>query len=295
MADSASERSGVIHDLGYRGYDGRRESSATVALVLFVTGLRHAYGLGRSGRSKVMPFLLLGIAVLPAAIMVGAMAMLGLPALPTSYAAYPSQMQTIISLFAAAQAPVLFSRDLRHRSIVLYLARPLPPALFALIRWASLSVAVLVFILLPTLILYVGGLLSGLDVGDQTPDFLKAVALQVLLAAMLAGITGVIASWALRRGFAVVASIVALIVVAGVVLIIQSIADFEGIAAVGEIAGLASPWTIHNGLAAAWDAGGSSLVQLTTIWTAGYLAFALALCLACVGLLVRRFAKVGAR
>ena len=41
-------------------------------------------------------------------------------------------IQVLVTLFAAAQAPVLVSRDLRHRSIVLYLARPLPPALFAL-------------------------------------------------------------------------------------------------------------------------------------------------------------------
>ena len=80
--------------------------------------------------------------------------------------------------------------------------------------------------------------------------------LQVLLAAVLAGITGLISAWALRRGFAVVASIVVLIVVAGVVRIVQEIADFEGIRDRGEVAGLFSPWTLHNGLAEAWNAGG---------------------------------------
>ena len=63
-----SERSGVIHDLGYRRYDGPRDGTATIARTLYVTGLRHTYGLGRSGKSKILPFILLamaGVVVLP--------------------------------------------------------------------------------------------------------------------------------------------------------------------------------------------------------------------------------------
>jgi len=289
------ERTGVIHDLGYRGYDGPREGTGALVRSLYTTGLRHAFGLGRSGRSKVLPFLLLAINTLPAMVAVGVVAIVGLDELPLSYGRYPSQLQTVVSLFAAAQAPVLFSRDLRSRSIVLYLARPLSPTLFALTRWASLATAILLFVLVPTVILYAGGLLSGLDAGEETPDFLASVGLQVLLAAVLAGLTGVIASWALRRGFAVVVSIVMLIVVTGVVLILQEIASAEQIATVGEVAGLFSPWTLHNGLSAAWDAGGRSVVELSGTWAAAYVAWALAVAAGCVGLLVARFTKVGAR
>ncbi len=288
-------RTGVIHDIGYRGYAGPREGTGALVLSLYITGLRHAFGLGRSGRSRVLPFLLLALAVLPAAIVVGVVTTIGFDSLPVSYAAYLSQIQTLVTLFAAAQAPVLVSRDLRHRSIVLYLARPLSPALFAVTRWASLATAILVFTLLPTLILYVGGLLAGLDVGDETPVFLRSVVLQVLLAAVLAGVTGLISAWALRRGFAVVASIVVLIVVSGVVLIVQGITDFEGIDTIGEIAGLFSPWTLHNGLAEAWDAGGRATIELTGAWPVAYVATAVAVWATCLGLLVRRFVKVGSR
>lgn len=288
-------RTGVIHDIGYRGYDGPREGTRALVLSLYVTGFRHAFGLGRSGRSKVLPFLLLGLGATPAVIVVGVVTMIGLDALPVSYAAYLSQIQMLVALFAAAQAPVLVSRDLRYRSIVLYLARPLSPALFALTRWASLATAILVFTLLPTLVLYVGGLLAGLDTGEETPIFLRSVALQVLLAAVLAGVTGLISAWALRRGFAVVASIVVLIVVSGVVLIVQNIADYEGIDTVGEIAGLFSPWTLHNGLAEAWEAGGRATIELSGAWPIAYLATAVFIWAACLALLVRRFVKVGSR
>ena len=295
MSERSLERSGVIHDIGYRGYDGPREGTGALVLSLYVTGLRHAFGLGRSGRSKVLPFLLLGLGALPAVIVIGVVTMVGLDELPISYAAYLSQIQMLVTLFAAAQAPVLVSRDLRHRSIVLYLARPLSPALFALTRWASLATAILVFTLLPTIVLYLGGLLAGLDAGEQTPVFLRSVALQVLLAAVLAGVTGLISAWALRRGFAVVASIVVLIVVAGVVRIVQEIADYEVITTVGEVAGLFSPWALHNGLAEAWDAGGTAVIELSEAWPVAYLATALVVWAACLGLLVRRFVKVGSR
>ena len=285
----------VIHDLGYRRYAGPREGAGTTALSLYVTGVRHAYGLGRSGRSKVLPFLLLAINLLPAVILIGVVTTMKLDEQLLSYSAYTSQLQMVVSLFAAAQAPVLFSRDLRHRSIVLYLARPLSSQLFALIRWASLATAILIFTLLPTLVLYVGGLLAGLDVGAETSDALKSVALQVVLACMLAGITGLISSWALRRGFAVVASIIVLIVVVGVVLIVQAIAAEEQIATVGELAGLASPWTLHNGLAEAWNSGGRSVIELSGVWVAAYVATALAVSATCLALIVGRFRKVGAR
>ncbi|MEO5665770.1 MAG: ABC transporter permease [Nocardioides sp.] len=290
-----SDQTGVIHDIGYRGYDGAREGTRVLATSLYVTGVRHAFGLGRSGRSKVLPFILLGLGALPAVIMIGVVTLVGLDDLPLSYAAYLSQIQVLVTLFAAAQAPVLVSRDLRYRSIVLYLARPLSPAMFALMRWASLATAILFFTLLPTIILYGGGLLAGLDSGHETPIFLRSVALQVLLAAVLAGVTGLISSVALRRGFAVVASIVVLVVVAVVVRIIQEIADFEGIRTAGEVAGLFSPWTLHNGLAERWNAGGTAVIEISGAWSVAYLATALVVWAACVALLVRRFVTVGSR
>ena len=115
------------------------------------------------------------------------------------------------------------------------------------------------------------------------------------MAALLAAITGLISALALRRGFAVVASIVVLIVVAGVVLIVQQLADIEGLESIGEIAGLFSPWTLHNGLAQAWEAGGRAAIELTGAWPFAYLVTALVVCAACLALLVRRFVKVGSR
>ena len=286
---------GVIHDLGYRHYDGLREGTGAIARTLFVTGLRHTFGLGRSGKSKVMPFLLLAMSVLPALIVVGVVVLTGLDSLPVSYADYTNQTQLLVSLFAAAQAPVLFSRDLRHRSIVLYLARPLPAPVFALMRWLSLTVALWMFMVVPTLLLFAGAMLSGLDKSDQTTQLLKAVVLQTLLALLVAGITGLISSVSLRRGFAVVGSVMALIVLTGVVTAVQAIAEEQDSPSVSTTAGLFSPWSLYSGLADAWDAGIDTFVPVDAAWALAYVLVALLLVAGCLLALVGRFQKVGSR
>ena len=62
---------GNIYDLCYRGYDGPRFGRPTVALGLLRQTLREAYGIGRGGRAKVAPFLLLILNTLPALLAVG--------------------------------------------------------------------------------------------------------------------------------------------------------------------------------------------------------------------------------
>jgi ABC-2 type transport system permease protein len=239
--------SGVIHDLGYRPYDGARNGSGSIALALFISGFRNAFGLGRSNKSKVLPFLLLAINLLPAVILVGAMTLFGLDELPLAYARYASATQILLSIFVAAQAPVLFSRDLRHGSIALYLARPLSSAAYALSRWAALLAATLVFLLVPIVALYVGAVLAELDFSDQTREAAKAVLLAVLLALMLTGIGGLIASISVRRGFAVVATIAVLLLGNGVVLAVQGISEEQSQADVGAVAGLFSPYSLYRG------------------------------------------------
>ena len=86
-----------------------------------------------------------------------------------SYADYTNQTQLLVSLFAASQAPVLFSRDLRHRSIVLYLARPLAAPVFALVRWLSLTLSIFLFTAIPTVVLFAGAMLSGSTRATRRP------------------------------------------------------------------------------------------------------------------------------
>jgi ABC-2 type transport system permease protein len=251
---SPSEQSpaGVIHDLGYRPYRGPRLGEGAVAWSFFKTGLRNTYGLGRSARSKVLPMVLLGLMLLPALILVGVLVqakqVLGLTEQIVPYSTYPLTTQLLISVFVAAQAPALFSRDLRFRTITLYLARPMRHSVYVLMRLASLVVATFVLVGAPLLLMYLGGVLADLPLARETGRFLGAAVGAALLAACLAGLAALVSALTVRRGLAVAAVIVVLLVSYTVVSAIQGISSESGHGTVGQVAGIFSPYTLVNGV-----------------------------------------------
>jgi ABC-2 type transport system permease protein len=249
---SAHGPTGVIHDLGYRPYGGPRLGEGAVAWGFFKTGLRNTYGLGRSARSKVLPMGLLAMMLLPALILVGVLVqarkLLDLGEQIVAYSTYPITTQLLISVFVAAQAPALISRDLRFRSITLYLARPMRRSIYVLVRLASLITATFVLVGAPLLLMYLGGLLADLPVGRETGRFLGAAVGAALLAACLSGLAALVAALTVRRGLAVAAVIVVLVVSYTVVATIQGIAFDSDNVRVGEVAGLFSPYTLINGV-----------------------------------------------
>jgi ABC-2 type transport system permease protein len=248
----AGRPAGVIHDLGYRPYAGPRLGEGPVAWSFFKTGLRNTYGLGRSGRSKVLPMGLIGVMLLPALILVGVLVqlrdVLDRDSQLVSYSTYPMITQVLISVFVASQAPALFSRDLRFRTITLYLARPMRRPIYVLVRLASLTAGTFILIGSPLLLMYVGGILADLSLGRETARFLGGMVGALLLAALLSGLAALVAALTTRRGLAVAAVIVVLLVSYTVVSAIQGIALSTGSESVGEVAGLFSPYTLVNGL-----------------------------------------------
>jgi len=207
---------GVIHDIGYRKYDGARLGRWYLVRSLFSQSLRGAYGLGRPVTSKVMPVLLLVGMTLPALIIVVVTVMTSANALPLDYTGYIQVFSLISSIFLAAQSPQLVSRDLRFRTIPLYFSRPITYADYVLAKYAAMVAALLILLGSPILIMYVGALLADLPFWAQTRGALKGLAGAVLYATVLAGIGLSIASATPRRGFGV-AGIIAVILISSVV------------------------------------------------------------------------------
>lgn len=288
---------GVIHDIGYRTYTGPRLGLGSIAGSLFLTGLLNAYGLGRSGRAKMLPMSMLAIALVPAAIIVAIMVVSGFGGNFVDYSTYSNTTFVLIIIFVAGQAPVLFTRDLRSGSIVLYLARPLSATLFALVRWASLVTAIFVFTLIPMLLLYAGALAAEADFTEQTVDLLQAIAGIALLALVLATVSGLVSAFTLRRGLAVGAIIVALLVSNGFVASVKGIALGAGNEALGEWAGLFSPFSLVDGISAGVFDGTEfyPLSPASAAMTAAYVLFAAALLGVGLWLLIRRYHDQGTR
>ena len=241
-------RGGVIHDLGYRHHDGPRLGRGSIARALYAESARGAFGFGRGLRSKVMPLLLLAAICLPSVILVVVTTVTGADELPVEYTSYLLNVQPIIMVFVAGQAPVLVSRDLRFRVMSLYFSRPMQRSDYVLAKYAAMASALFLLTAMPLTILFAGALLAKLPLGEQLPDYLRALAGAALLALVLAGVGLVVAAVTPRRGLGVAAIIAVLAVLAGVQGTVHGIADAEQEATVAGYSGLISPFTLVHGI-----------------------------------------------
>lgn len=243
-----SEPTGAIHDIGYRHYDGPRLGAAYIRRSLFLDTLRGAYGLGRAARSKVMPFVLLGVMLLPAFIYGIVTGYIGLSSLPVDYTEYTFLMQVVITVFVGAQSPAAMSRDLRFRVASLYFSRPLSRAQYVQAKYAAMTTALFLLMTLPLTVLLVGALLAELPVEDQLPDYLRAVGGAAVLSLVLAGFGLVVASMTPRRGLGVAAVVGVLLVLSGIQATVRALAEEFGNDTFAGYAGLLSPFTLVDGI-----------------------------------------------
>ncbi|MFJ6775538.1 ABC transporter permease [Kitasatospora sp. NPDC091257] len=203
--ETRSADTGVIHDIGYRGYTGPRLGRSYATRALFTQSLRAAYGLGRSGKSKVLPMLVLGVVTVPALIMVALSVVMKREELPVEYAGYLSMLSLVVSVFLASQAPVLLSRDLRYQTVPLYFSRPITRTDYVRAKFGAMVCAQLLLMAAPLLVLYIGALLGGMDFGHNTGHFLYGLVAAVLYALVPTSVALVIAAATPRRGFGVAA------------------------------------------------------------------------------------------
>ena len=287
-------RSGAIHDIGYRHYDGPRLGASYIGRSLFLETLRGAYGLGRSARSKVMPALLLAVMVLPAVIMGIVTSYLGFDEIPLNYTEYVITLQVAVTIFLASQAPAVMSRDLRFRVTALYFSRPLSRQQYVQAKLAGMTGALFVLMGLPITLLFAGALLAKLPVGEQVPDYLRAMAGAALFAIVLAGVGLVVAAMTPRRGVGVAAVVGVLLVLSGLQATVRAMADEFGSAAFSGYAGLISPYTLVDGVAASVFGGESSIDAGPPPGGLGVTVFVAALVLlvaGCYGMLVARYRR----
>jgi ABC-2 type transport system permease protein len=295
----------VIHDIGYRHYEGQRLGRPAILRALFVQNLRSAYGLGRTAKSKVMPFALLTVMLLPALILeIILIVARSQPEMGATfdnqlldYGQYPAVLQAAIGIFLAAQAPVLFSRDLRFRTITLYFSRPLTRLDYVIAKYFALVAALMILMVAPLLLMYAGGLLAKLPAGPQTTGLLKGLVGVLLFALVFAGIGSLISSLTARRGFGVAAIITVLTVSYGGVNAVAGIASaFENEGVAGYLA-LLSPVTLVAGVQNILFDTPFSGAQAPPDGALAGTVFVLALLAfigGCFGLLLLRYRKVAA-
>jgi len=194
----------VIHDLGYKNYDGPRIGRAGIIRALAWSSFRSAFGFGRSFKAKIVPFLVLIVLCLPAIINAAQVSHGGARIL--DYDTYRPDLRVLgMLVFVAVQAPELVSRDLRSRVLPLYFSRPLRPADYPAAKFIAFFSACLVMMWVPLLALYLGTVASlhgGTQIWHETQALFPGLLIGVMWAVVLAAVSLWLASLSGRRAFA---------------------------------------------------------------------------------------------
>ncbi len=254
---------GVIHDLGYRRYDGPRLGRSGIVAALAWHSFRSAFGFGRGARAMIVPVIACIAMCLPAVVNAFAMSR-GNPQ-AVYYDTYtPALRDIIMTIFVAVQAPELVSRDLRSRVLPLYFSRPIKSADYPLAKYLGFTAACLVMLEVPLLLLWGGSVANvhgGAAVWGQTKALIPGLLVGLMWAVSLAAIALVLASLTGRRAFATGAVAITLLLtytLAEILLQVESQAVMHaGPALAGgpiapslaeKAAGLFSPFTLFNGV-----------------------------------------------
>jgi ABC-2 type transport system permease protein len=205
----------TIHDLGYQRYSGERLSMRSAWSALFVQGVRTMLALGRPARSKALPVFVLIFSCVPAVLTVFVSSQAGLP---IRHAMYFTGVSILYVLFAAAQAPELFSRDQANRVLPLVFTRDLSPWQYFSARLASVVVTLVALAMVPQFILWLGAIGLADDtvaaLRERLPILGPILAVTTLAGCLLGSVSSAIAAFTPRRHFAT-AAIVGLFIVLG--------------------------------------------------------------------------------
>jgi ABC-2 type transport system permease protein len=204
--------------------------------------------------------ILLAVMCLPAGVIVAITAVTNSDELVGGYTSYLLNLQLVVLIYLASQAPAIVSRDLRFSVMSLYFSRPLERLDYVVAKYAAMASAIFVLTAAPLTIMFSGALVVGLSFTEQVPDFLRSLAGAGLISLILGGIGLVIAAITPRRGLAVAAIIAVLLVLGGVEAITSEIAAEEGFDGAAYF-GLISPFTLVQGVQSSLLGGPTPLMD----------------------------------
>jgi ABC-2 type transport system permease protein len=279
----------VIHDIGYQRYTGRRLGRAAVFGAIYVHGFRAAFGLGRSAKAKIFPWLVAGILILVAVILAAVRSQTGI--FPLGYFGFAAAMSWLVIFFVAIVAPELVSRDMRSGVLPLYFSRPLRAADYIGAKWAALVTAVWLLLGVPQLIIFLGAAFTtktGFSgVWKELGDLLPAWAYSLLWAVTFASISLLVASATGKRAFAAAGIVACFLMTAPVVGVLSILPSTTA----QHLAGLASPMSLNSGIAT-WLYPTSNTGIVVDRFGPVYGIEAVTLIAGCLLLLLARYRKV---
>jgi ABC-2 type transport system permease protein len=286
-----SSEPSVIHDIGYQRYTGPRLGRGPLLGAIYLHGLRAAFGLGRSAKAKIFPWLVVGIVTLVAVIVAAVKAQTGIAVM--TYVQLADSMSWLVILFTAIVAPELVSRDISSGVLPLYFSRPLRAADYVLAKVGAMVTAVWLLLGGPQLIMFLGAAFTtdkGMSgVWAEAQDVAPALVYSLLWAVLFAGIGLLVASVTGKRAFAAGGIVAVFLMTGPIVPVLMEL----GSDSAREMAGLASPMSLISGVGT-WLFGASASGFDVGRYGAVYGITAVTVVTSCLLALLARYRKVAA-
>lgn len=273
----------VIHDIGYQRYTGQRLGPRSAFWALFLHGLRAAFGLGRSAKAKIFPWIAIGL-VGVAALIIAIARSQGED--EVGYQDLPSIVSVIVLVFLAVVAPELVSRDLRNNLLPLYFSRPVSRVGYAGAKLLSMIAAIWLMLAGPQLLIFAASAFGTGDVFAETGRLLGGWLVSLIYAAIFGGLGMLIASVGSRRAFAAGAIAAVFLVTLPVAGVLIALGEGGNLAAAAPLLAPAMlPEAVREAILS------SSTVDIGSLW-AVYIAASVAVPGICALLLMLRYRRV---
>ncbi len=228
-----SRPSGQLFDIGYQRYDGPRQGRNRARLALFVSGVRQSLGLGRGGRSKILPVLMVLVSVVPAAVILVIAAIGGgIIDRPVELGDYFPINALLLMIVAAILAPGLIVSDRTENVLSLYLVRPMGVFDYLAGRWLAFFLVTAVIISSGPLLLLLGYILlsnnAAQEFRDNWLDFPRILIAAAAMGAFITSIPLAVAAFTPRRVYAAAVVIGGVLVLSTAVGVLTEPIDFDG-------------------------------------------------------------------
>ncbi len=154
---------GRIYDIGYQRYEGPRGSRYESLRALYRDGMFNMMGLGRIGRDKVIPWVLIGFIIFSLLIATTVIITTGDVFIRETVADFYGLQVVLLFMFIAILGTESVCIDKQFRILSLYLVKPFTALDYAAARWASIATLTFALAIIPQMILFILILLTSSD------------------------------------------------------------------------------------------------------------------------------------
>ncbi len=223
-----------IIDQGYRSYDGPRSGLPGAIRSVVRFSVRHTLGLGRSARHKILPWLAVVIALVPAVVFVGLAVVLDIDMIADEilpeYHEYYDFIGFALLFYCGIVVPDILVADRRNGMLQMYLSTPLQRWSYLVSKGLAVVLTLAVLTVGPVLFLLVARTIEGSGpdgFAEWITVFVRIVAAGVAISAAFTAASLAAASLTDRRVFATIGVVALLWGSGGLTLALVDVADMS--------------------------------------------------------------------